>query len=308
MHKINYLGFGNSFESVCCNGQPLLERGQYSSRTFLLVSGACLGRWRFLLQLLLPLKQSLCVCMVRPSLARGLCFGRRKWSFNAIQGSVLPVSVLDPFGIEDFEAVAPVPGGMEGQMFTSGSQAVAALWHLWGQWSITRCAEQGRVVVLEEVALSAQHPLPASPSLLCWGGLRHSPVPLQLLQPLLDAGVKATPPPEPASISQVLINISPAVITGVWGWPPLSLEGKLVLGWAKQDFAWSMMPVKCWVKSAQPLLGESKASTDWALLSKYLPCPSGKPLQRDRDHGTLALGSKRIQTSSPYHTELELMN
>lgn len=36
----------------------LLERGQDSPRALLLVSGACLGRWRELLQPLLPLKQS----------------------------------------------------------------------------------------------------------------------------------------------------------------------------------------------------------------------------------------------------------
>lgn len=44
-----------------------------------------------------------------------------------MHGLVLPVSVLDSFGIEDFETVCPDPGGMEGQMVTSDSLILADL-------------------------------------------------------------------------------------------------------------------------------------------------------------------------------------
>lgn len=63
MHKIQRiciksimqgLGIPLSLSAVM---DKLLERGQYSPRALLLVSGACLGRWRELLQLFLPLKQ-----------------------------------------------------------------------------------------------------------------------------------------------------------------------------------------------------------------------------------------------------------
>lgn len=132
MHKINYVGFGDSFESVCCNGQAPWKgpvQPQSSPSCVWSMSGEVEGAPAAISSL--KAVSWPCVCMVRLSLARGLCSGRWKWNFNAIHGLVLPVSMLDPLGIEDFETVAPVPGGMEGQRVTSDSQEVTDLCHLW---------------------------------------------------------------------------------------------------------------------------------------------------------------------------------
>lgn len=142
--------------------------------------------------------------------------------------------------------------------------------------------------MLEEVALSAQHPQPASPSLLCWGGLRHSPVPLQLLQPLLDAGVKAAPAPDPASIPQVLINISPAVITGVWGWPPCLLRGSLC--WAEPSK--TLPGARCLLSA-----GSNQLSSSWGNRrhpQTELCCPSISPVPVENHY-------RETETMEPSH-------
>lgn len=271
MHKINYVGFGDSFESVCCNGQAPWEgpvQSQSSPPCAWSMSGEVEGT---------PAAASSlkavswpCVCMVRPSLARGLCFGRWKLSFNAIHGLVLPVFLMV---LSALKTVAPVPGGMEGQRVTSDSQWLVCdtLGGSVNHWV-------GRAVALQEEALSAQHPQPASLSLplLMWA--QAQPCPFAALAATLGCWLTCSEPAPSPKCSSISAQLW---LQEFGGGLPCLLRGSL-----------------CWTEPSKTLpgvwclliAGSNQFSSSWGScrrpqtepLSKHLPCPSGKPLQKHR--------------------------
>lgn len=194
----------------------LLERGQDGPRALLLVSGACLGRWKELLQPLLPLKQSpdpVCAWggLPLPEASalgdeNGILMQFMDWFCQFLCWMLLALKALRQW-LQSLEGWRD-----RGSIW---EPAVADLCHPWGQWAAL--GGQGRAVVLEEMALSAQHPKPASPPSSAQPSIHNlhlqpssasgaQPCPLAAPAATPGCWVRAAPAPEPASIPKGLIN------------------------------------------------------------------------------------------------------
>lgn len=319
MHKINYVGFGDSFESVCSNGQaPWEEPGQ--PRSYPPRVQSVFGEVEGARAALSSLKAAfrLCACTMGLSLSRDLCFRRWKWSFNAIHGLLLPVSVLDAFGVDDFmgQRLLTLVGQRRSPLFAS--RLVAK------RLPICKSSEVSNVVCRAGEGCGNGGKRLCQPRIcnrhLRSRGVGRSRAALHLLHPGTTPGWWNGKHPLPQFPKCPLISARLQLKQRGDGFPhPLvgclyeAKQSKMRS--ARSPVAWCLLSsVSRWFDSSWQNCRHPQTEPLLSKLSFPVPAEAGKPVRKDAEHGALVIGLVKseywnpTQTSSPYHTEFELMN